>query len=176
MDTQTLQQFSMSELRALVRIILKLPDASVIYGEESGSVDGQAYVYLRAGHLSDFGCARRKQINATTEVVSSPKLQEVHITAVGGNAWELMSKLQLVLQSSPAKSHFHACGWGLMTMKKCPNVGHIMGAGFEQRHRITLEISYVHKVAIEQDTISEADIAVYTELEETQHIHVEVKP
>lgn len=165
----------MSELRALLRIILKLPDASVIYGEEPGNVDGQAYIYLKPVNLSDFGVARRKQINATTEVVSQPKLQEVDVIAVGKNAWEMLSKAHLVIQSSPAKSHFHACGWGLMNIVKPMNIGHTMGAGFEQRYRMTLAISYVHKVAIEQATISEADIEVHTEDNPTQLLHVEVK-
>lgn len=165
----------MSELRVLVRTLLSLPDASVFYGEESGNVDGQAYVYLVNKHISDFGIARRKQINSTTEVVSQPKLQEVDIVACGFNAWELISKLHLLIQSSPGKSHFHACGWGLMSIKPPMDVGHLLGAGFEQRWQMTIEVSYVHKVAIEQDTISSADIEVYTETEAMQTVHVEVK-
>lgn len=166
----------MSALRALLRIILSLPDGAAIYGEEPGNVDGQAYVFLKPHNLSDFGCARRKQINDTTEVVSQPKLQEVDVVFCGANAFDMMNKAHLILQSSPAKSHFHACGWGLMGIKKVGNWGHTLGAGYEQRQRFTLEISYVHKVAIEQNTIKAADISVYTEDEATRHIHVEVNP
>lgn len=166
----------MSELRALVRILLSLPDGSVFYGEEPGTVDGQAYVFIKPGTLSDFGCARRKQINATTEVVAQPKCQEVDIEGVGVGAYELMNKMYLLFQSSPAKSHFHACGWGLMTIKPPRNVGGIMGAGYEQRYRMTCEFTYVHKVAIGQATINAADIEVHTAIAPVQHLHVEVNP
>ncbi|WPK38373.1 hypothetical protein [Escherichia phage AV127] len=82
----------------------------------------------------------------------------VRITAVGKNAAELMRKLHIALGSSPAKQFNHLRHYAITKISKIDNVGGAIGAGYAQKSMMTVDISYVHKVKIEQPYIYKADI------------------
>ncbi|QIN98644.1 hypothetical protein birk_70 [Salmonella phage birk] len=158
MATTTLQQFSIKDLRELVQKLLTLPDGSCIIGEESGTVDGTPYVYLRPGDAYDFGPPRTRQGSDGFEYVSKPMMTAVRITAVGKNAAELMRKLHIALGSSPAKQFNRLRHYAITKISKIDNVGGAIGAGYAQKSMMTVDISYVHKVKIEQPYIYKVDI------------------
>ena len=175
MDTTTLLQFDILDLRELVRRLLSLPDGACIIGEQSGNVDGQPFVFLKAMGDDDFGPPRLVQNDDDTETVTQPKTAEIDIEAVGPNAAILMRKLHVLLKSSPGKEFARKHHFAVKDIKRPFNVGGIMGAGFEQRYRLTAEISYVHKVIIDQAYIREVDISVYNDQDRSDIRHVIVK-
>lgn len=163
MDTTTLLQFDILDLRELVRRLLSLPDGACFIGEQSGVVDGQPFVFLKEMGDSDYGPPRLIQNDDDTETVTQPKMVEVDIEAVGPKAAILMRKLHVLLKSSPSKEFARMHHFAFQDFKRPFNVGGLMGAGFEQRYRLTAVISYVHKIRIEQAYIREVDISVYND-------------
>lgn len=158
-----------------MRRLLSLPDGACIIGEQSGNVDGQPFVFLKAMGDDDFGPPRLVQNDDDTETVTQPKTAEIDIEAVGPNAAILMRKLHVLLKSSPGKEFARKHHFAVKDIKRPFNVGGIMGAGFEQRYRLTAEISYVHKVIIDQAYIREVDISVYNDQDRSDIRHVIVK-
>ena len=163
MDTTTLLQFDISDLRELVRRLLSLPDGACFLGEQSGVVDGQPFVFLKEMGDSDFGPPRVIQNDDDTETVTQPKLVDVDIEAVGPKAAILMRKLHVLLKSSPAKEFMRIRHFAIKDFKRPFNVGGLMGAGFEQRYRLTVQVSYVHKIKIEQAFIRDVNITVFND-------------
>lgn len=175
MDTTTLLQFDISDLRELVRRLLQLPDGTCIIGEESGTVDGAPFVFLKEMDDGDFGPPRVVQNDDDTETVTQPKIVDVDIEAVGPKASVLMRKLHVLLKSSPAKEWCRTHHFSIKSIKRPFNVGGLMGAGFEQRYRLTAEVTYVHKIKITQAYIREVDITVYNDKHKEDVRHVTVK-
>lgn len=151
------------DLRELVRQLLKLPDGACFIGEQSGVVDGQPFVFLKEMGDGDFGPPRVVQNDDDTETVTQSKIVDVDIEAVGPKAAILMRKLHMLLKSSPSKQFAREHHFAFMDFKRPFNVGGLMGAGFEQRYRLTAVITYVHKVKIEQAYIREVDISIYND-------------
>lgn len=160
MDTTTLLQFDILDLRELVRRLLALPDGTCFIGEQSGSVDGAPFVFLKETGDADFGPPVTVQNSDDTETVTQPKIVDVDIEAVGPKAAVLMRKLRVLLRSSPAKQFCRQHHFSIIDVKRPMNVGGLMGAGYEQRYRFTAEITYMHKVKITQSYIREVDITV----------------
>lgn len=146
------------DLRELVRQLLQLPDGSCIVGEESGTVDGQPYIYLKPGDADDFGPARTYQDDQGMETVVQPMVIYVKVTAVGKNSDAIMRKLRVALGSSPAKQFNRLRHFAITKMSPLKNVGGAIGAGYAQKTLLTLEITYVHKVIINQPYIYKVDI------------------
>lgn len=163
------------DLRELVRRLLQLPDGACIIGEESGTVDGQPFVFLKEMDDGDFGPPRTVQNDDDTETVTQPKIVDVDIEAVGPKASVLMRKLHVLLKSSPAKEWCRAHHFSINRVKRPFNVGGLMGDGFEQRYRLTAEVTYVHKVKITQAYIREVDITIFNDQDKADVRHVHVK-
>lgn len=156
-------QFDILDLRELVRRLLALPDGTCFIGEQSGSVDGAPFVFLKESGDGDFGPPVTVQNSDDTETVTQPKIVDVDIEAVGPKAAVLMRKLHVLLSSSPAKTFCRMHHFSIADIKRPINVGGLMGAGFEQRYRFTVEVSYMHKVKIGQAYIREVDISVHND-------------
>jgi len=92
------------------------------------------------------------------ETVRSSYLSFVSINAYGTEAYELMLKLRSVLASSAGIDGMKAIGGGIVDTGDVLDLSAIVGAGYEERARVELQISHTHSVVADQPRIDEAQV------------------
>lgn len=115
-------------------------------------------MYLKPGAAHDFGPPRTRQDADGFEYVTQPMMTTVKIAASGQNAAELMRKLHVALQSSPAKQYNRLRHYAITKLSNIDNVGGAIGAGYMQKSMFSVDITYVHKIKINQPYIYKVDI------------------
>lgn len=154
----------MTELRNLVRRLLSLPDGSVRPAKQAGPTGGQPFVTVYRTRTQPLGVETRAFDGAEErETIRSSYLSFVSVNAFGTEAYELMLKLRSVLASSGGIDGMKAIGGGVVDAGEVLDLSAIVGAGYEERARIELQISHTHTVVADQSRIDEVRIDVHTD-------------
>lgn len=154
----------MTELRNLVRRLLSLPDGSVRPSNQGGPTGREPFVTVFRSSTAPLG-AETLQFDGVDEreSIHSSYLSTISINAFGTEAYELMLKLRSVLASSAGLAGMKAINGGIVTVGQVLDLSAIVGAGYEERARVELQISHTHTVVADQPRIDAARIDVHTD-------------
>lgn len=163
----------MTELRNLVRRLLSLPDGSVRPANQAAPTGGDPFVSVFRSRTDPVGAETLSfDGEHETETIRSSYLSTVSINAYGTNAYDLLLKLRSVLASSAGLAGMKAIGGGIVTMGQVADLSAIVGAGYEERARIELQISHTHTVVADQLRIAEAEVDAHTDTELSRTVDI----
>lgn len=154
----------MKELRNLVRSLLSLPDGSVRPAKQAGPTGGEPFVTVYRTRTQPLG-AETLSFNGDDEkeTIRSSYLSFVSINAFGTEAYELMLKLRSVIASSIGINGMKAIGGGVVDTSEVIDLSAIVGAGYEERARLELQISHMHTVVADLPRIDEVRLDGHTD-------------
>ncbi|MGF6878360.1 phage neck terminator protein [Paraburkholderia sp. MM5477-R1] len=165
MAITTRSQLDTTPLRGLVRELLSLPDGAVRPSWDAGPIGGEPFVVVSASDDTPIGTAHREfDGDREVEILRRSLLTEVQFEAFGTNAYLLLSKLQLALESSAALSALkNRVRAAVLRCSQVIDVSAAMGGGPEERARFTATLTHTHAVEIAQLRIDSVDIVVRTD-------------
>jgi hypothetical protein len=163
----------MVELRNLVRRLLSLPDGTVRPAKQAGPVGGEPFVTVYRTRTEPLGTETRSfDGESESETVRSSYRSFVSINAYGTEAYELMLKLRSVLATSAGLDGMKAIGGGIVDTGDVLDLSAIVGAGYEERARVELQISHTHTVVADQPRIAEARVEAHTDTGLTRSVDI----
>jgi hypothetical protein len=154
----------MTELRNLVRRLLSLPDGTVRPANQPAPTGREPFVTVQRIRTDPLGSETLTfDGEAEKETIHSSYLSTVSVNAFGTDAYELLLKLRSVFASSAGIDGMKAAGGGIVTTGEVIDLTGIVGAGYEERARIELQISHTHTVVTDQLRIDEARVEAHTD-------------
>ncbi|ADG20393.1 conserved hypothetical protein [Paraburkholderia atlantica] len=157
-----------------MRELLSLPDGAVRPRWDAGPTGGEPFIVVNASDDTPIGTAHREfDGEREVEILRRSLLTEVQFEAFGTNAYALLSKLQLVLESSAALSALkNRVRGAILRCSQVIDVSAAIGGGPEERARFTATFTHTHAVEIAQPRIASVDITVHTD-RNTESITIE---
>jgi len=165
----------MTALRNLLRRLLSLPDGSVRPADKPAPTGDAPFLSVKLVSSPALGAERRDfDGEKEQETITSSYLSKISVNAFGTNAYDLMLKARSVLASSAGISGFRAMGAGLVSVSDVLDLSAIVGAGYEARARIELQVSHIHRVVTDLKRFDSVHIDAYTSA--GQHASADITP
>lgn len=148
-----------------MRELLTLPDGAVRPSWDAGPPDGAPFVVVSASCDTAIGTAHRSfDGELERELLRRSLLTVVTFEAFGTNAYALLSKLQLALESSRAMSVLkNDVRAAMLSYTPVIDVTAAVGGGTEERARFTTTFTHSHVVEAPVPRIERVDVEVHTE-------------
>ncbi|SEO76353.1 hypothetical protein SAMN02800692_1993 [Luteibacter sp. UNC138MFCol5.1] len=163
----------MKELRNLVRRLLALPDGVVRPANQPAPTGREPFVTVNRTRTTAAGAETRAfDGGIEKEFIHSSYLSTVSINAFGTEAYELLLKLRSVLASSAGIAGMKALGAGVVVAGEVIDLSAIVGAGYEERARVELQISHTHTVVTDQPRIDEVEVDTTTNTGLTRSVDI----
>ncbi|HEY4292057.1 phage neck terminator protein [Luteibacter sp.] len=155
----------MTELRNLVRRLLSLPDGTVRPANQPAPTGREPFVAVQRLHTDPVGAETITfDGEGEKETIHSSYLSTVSINAFGTEAYELLLKMRSALASSAGIAGMKAIGGGIVSTGQVIDLTGIVGAGYEERARVELQISHTHAVVTDQLRTDEITVSANTDI------------
>ena len=150
----TVSQLSTKELRQLLRKHLSLSDEQVREADKPIPTGDVAFITVKLSNSqpvgsSSFSFDGEREIEKISDSLNSM----LSINAYGPNAFGMLTRARLALKSSSAKSDFKGLGVGVLSISSPKDLTEIVGAGYESRALLELQLTHAHTIEIEQPKI-----------------------
>ncbi|UIX80317.1 phage neck terminator protein [Xylella fastidiosa] len=161
MATTTVSPFDMTGLRNLLRMLLALPEGSVRPADQAAPCGAAPFVTVKCVSSTPLGAAR-VDTDGAQQVITCTYLHQISVNAYGGDAYAQLLQARAFLSCEAGMAGLRALRAGLVSVTAAQDLSAIVGAGYEARARIELQITHHHRVVTTLAAVDSADIHIHT--------------
>ncbi|HHW4672958.1 MAG TPA: phage neck terminator protein [Xylella fastidiosa subsp. pauca] len=161
MATTTVSPLDMTGLRSLLRRLLALPEGTVRPADQAAPCGAVPFVTVKRLRSSPLGAAYCA-FDGQQQHITCAYLHHISVNAYGTGAYELLLQAQALLSCEAGTAGLRALRAGLVSVTAAQDLSAIVGAGYEARARIELQITHHHRVVTTLAAVDSADIHIHT--------------
>ncbi|WP_425613179.1 phage neck terminator protein [Xylella fastidiosa] len=161
MGTTEASPLDMTGLRNLLRLLLSLPEGAVRPADQPAPTGSAPFVIVKRLDASPLG-ATCVAFDGRQQSITCAYLHRISVTAYGSRAYEQLLQARALLCSDVGMAGLRALRAGLVSVTAVQDLSAIVGAGYEARARIELQITHHHRVVTTLAAVDSADIHIHT--------------
>ncbi|ALR05418.2 hypothetical protein XFPR_09595 [Xylella fastidiosa] len=161
MGTTEASPLDMTGLRSLLRRLLALPEGTVRPADQPAPTGSAPFVTVKRLRSTPLGAACCA-FDGRQQSITCAYLHRISVTAYGSRAYEQLLQARALLCSDVGTAGLRALRAGLVSVTAVQDLSAIVGAGYEARARIELQITHHHRVVTTLAAVDSADIHIHT--------------